>query len=51
MDLYESNEKFDNLKKSISEKIFPISSLTNYGIKELLYGLKEKIHEIEKVNA
>ena len=50
MDLVESKEKFEELKNNIKMNIIPISSLTRFGIKELLYALKEKIQETEKLN-
>lgn len=50
MDMENSNEKLEKLKMHIKENILPISSITRYGIKELLYKLKEKIHEIENKN-
>lgn len=47
MDIENSNEKFQKLRDSLNEDVKPISSITRYGIKELLYLLKEKIHEAE----
>jgi GTP-binding protein len=50
MDIENSREKFEKLKMHLNENILPVSSITRKGIKELLYTLKEKIHEIEKKN-
>ena len=47
MDIENSHERFKKLKNFVKEEIKPISSLTKYGIKELLYLLKEKIHKVE----
>ena len=49
MDIYESGERLNNLKKNIKKEIIPISSITRQGINELLYILKDKIHQVENV--
>ena len=48
MDIENSNDRFEKLKNLLKEDIKPISSITRYGIKELLYLLKEKIYQVEK---
>ena len=39
MDIEDSNMRFKKLKESLKQEISPISSVTKYGIKELLYAL------------
>lgn len=48
MDIENSSQRFKRLNDFLNEDIKPISSITRYGIKELLYLLKEKIYEVEK---
>lgn len=47
MDLENSEEKLKILKEKGFKEIIPFSSITKFGIKELLYKLKDKIHWIE----
>ena len=47
MDIYESEERFEKLKNHVKKEIIPISSITRKGIKELMYILKDKIHQVE----
>lgn len=47
MDIEESEEKIEALKSHLGHDIIPISSVTHFGIKELLYKLKNVIQQVE----
>jgi len=47
MDVENSQERFDELKKNISFELIPFSSVTHSGIEMLLYKLKDEIQKIE----
>jgi len=47
IDIEDGKSRYQNLKKEINEEILTISSITRYGIKELLYKIKDRIKNFE----
>ncbi len=47
IDVENGEKKFDNLKEKLKIDILPLSSITRFGLKQLLYSLKDMIHGIE----
>ena len=49
-DLHDGNFKIELLESEVGLKVIPFSNVTQDGIQDLLYLLKEKIHEIETID-
>jgi len=47
IDIADSEQKVDELKKKIKKDIVPFSALTKKGLNDLLYRIKDKIYQVE----